>query len=157
YEVHFPFPVEVSSVTLQNALSTYAFLGTGTLTFSNGFSTSVSLSATGAGAVTFPEQAGITWIRLTSSATGTSDAGLAEFIAGGSYVQPDFLVREGDGRMGNNSASLVLAAAPGALASPPPLVNAGPDQTAFDGDTVSLNPATFTDPVLLETHTATID
>jgi RHS repeat-associated protein len=157
YQVHFPFPVEVSSVTIQNAVSTYAFLGTGTLTFSNGFSTSINLSATGAGAVTFPEQAGITWIRLTSSAAGTSGAGLAEFIAGGSYVQPAFLVPEGDGRLGNNSASLVLPAAPGALASPPPLVNAGPDQTVFDGDAVSLNPATFTDPVLLETHTATID
>src|SRR5262249_46963237 len=36
-------------------------------------------------------------------------------------------------------------------------VQAGPDQTVFDGDKVSLNPATFTDPVLLEAHTATID
>jgi RHS repeat-associated protein len=157
YEVHFPFPVEVSSVTLQNALSTWAFLGTGTLTFSNGFSTSINLDATGAGSVTFPEQAGITWIRLTSSATGTFGAGLAEFIAGGSYVQPPFLVPEGDGRLGNNSAALVLAADPCDVADPPPVVKAGPDQTVFDGDAVAPNPATFTDPVLLETHTATID
>lgn len=157
YEVHLPFPVEVSSVTIQNASTTDAFLGTGTPTFSNGFSTTINLSATGAGSVSFPEQTRITWIKLTSTAAGTNGPGLAEFVIGGSYVEPPFLVREGDGRLGNNSASLVLNEEPCAAASPPPVVAAGPDQTVFDGDTVSLNPASFTDPVLLETHTATID
>lgn len=157
YEVHLPFPVEVTSVTIQNASASDAFLGTGTLTFSNGFTTTINLGATGAGSVSFPEQTGITWIKLTSTAAGSNGPGLAEFIIGGSYVQPPFLTREGDGRLGNNSASVVLNDQPCALVSPPPVVEAGPDQTVFDGDTVSLNPATFTDSVLLETHTATID
>ncbi|HEX9593122.1 MAG TPA: PKD domain-containing protein, partial [bacterium] len=38
-----------------------------------------------------------------------------------------------------------------------PSVDAGPDQTAAVGDTVTLPPATFTDPGLLDTHTATLD
>jgi RHS repeat-associated protein len=158
YTVHFPFPVNASSVTIQNTnASGSGFLGTGTLTFSNGFTTTFDLGTTGAGTATFPEQQGITWVKLTSSATASNGASLSEFIVGGTYLQPSFLVVEGDGRMGNNRASLVLNAAPGALADPSPVVNAGPDQTGFVGDAVMLSPATFTDPVLLETHTATID
>src|SRR5690606_24671490 len=38
-----------------------------------------------------------------------------------------------------------------------PTVDAGPDQTAASGTTVSLPPATFTDPGTLDTHTATVD
>ena len=38
-----------------------------------------------------------------------------------------------------------------------PTVDAGADQTANEGDTVSLDPATFTDPGTADTHTATID
>jgi len=38
-----------------------------------------------------------------------------------------------------------------------PSVDAGPDQDIDEGDTVTLLPATFTDPGLLDTHTATID
>src|SRR5262249_12997429 len=60
-------------------------------------------------------------------------------------------------RLATPTPPRVPAAAPCAAAAPPPLVHAGPDQTVFDGDSVALNPATFTDPVLLETHTATID
>lgn len=157
YEVHFPFPVEATSVTIQNPTATYAFLGTGTLTFSNGFTTTFALNATGNGTVTFPQQTGVTWVRLMSSAQPTGGAGLAEFIVGGSYVAPTFLSREGEGRYGNNSATLVLAVAPQVGVSPPPIVEAGPDQTVFDGDTVSLNPATFIDPAILETHTAIIN
>src|SRR5262249_39643590 len=41
--------------------------------------------------------------------------------------------------------------------NPPPVVKAGPDQTVFKGDSVLLNPAAFTDPGPIETHTATID
>src|SRR5262249_29405244 len=158
YTVHFPFPVNASSVTIQNAnASGSGFPGTGTLTFSNGFTTTFDLGTTGAGTATFPAQPNITWVKLTSSATGSNGASLSEFIIGGTYLQPSFLVVEGDGRMGNNCASLVLNAAPGALADPPPVVNAGPDQTGFVGDGVKLSPATFTDPILLGTHTATID
>jgi hypothetical protein len=158
YTVHFPFPVNASSITIQNGNANDAgFLGTGTLTFSNGFTTTFDLGTTGEGTATFPEQRGVTWVELTSSATGTNGPRLTEFIVGGTYVQPPFLVNEGDGRLGNNVASLVLNAPPSALASPPPVVNAGPDQTVFQDDTVKLSPATFTDPVLLETHTATID
>jgi PKD repeat protein len=36
-------------------------------------------------------------------------------------------------------------------------VDAGPDQDINEGDTVILAPATFTDPGVLDTHTATID
>lgn len=36
-------------------------------------------------------------------------------------------------------------------------VNAGSDQSVNEGDLVSLDPATFTDPGILDTHTATID
>lgn len=39
----------------------------------------------------------------------------------------------------------------------PPTVNAGPDQVAGVGQVVNLAPATFTDPGLADTHTATID
>jgi uncharacterized protein YycO len=43
------------------------------------------------------------------------------------------------------------------LVNTPPLVDAGPDQTAYEGDTFILALATFTDPDLGDTHTATID
>jgi len=39
----------------------------------------------------------------------------------------------------------------------PPVVEAGPDQTINEGETVILGPATFTNSGLLDTHTATID
>jgi PKD repeat protein len=38
-----------------------------------------------------------------------------------------------------------------------PKVNAGLNQNAFEGDTVSLEPATFTDPGTADTHTAVIN
>lgn len=42
-------------------------------------------------------------------------------------------------------------------ANTPPTVTAGSDQTVDEGDLVNLDPATFTDPDLADTHTATID
>lgn len=39
----------------------------------------------------------------------------------------------------------------------PPVVEAGADQTVDEGDTVSLDPASFTDAGVADTHTATID
>ncbi|MCI0577453.1 MAG: PKD domain-containing protein [Chloroflexi bacterium] len=38
-----------------------------------------------------------------------------------------------------------------------PTVDAGPNQNALEGDTISLEPATFTDPGAADTHTATIN
>ena len=37
YEVHFPFPVNVESVTIENANASNTGFQTGALTFSNGF------------------------------------------------------------------------------------------------------------------------
>src|SRR5262249_50761255 len=83
YEVHFPFPVNASSVTIQNAnASGSGFLGTGTLTFSNGFTTPIDLGTAGAGTATFPEQQNVAWVRLTSPTVGTNGASLSEFIVG---------------------------------------------------------------------------
>jgi hypothetical protein len=158
YEVHFPFPVEVNSVTIQNQSTFYTFLGTGTLTFSNGFSVPITLDANGAGSVTFPEQAGITWIRLTDPTVGPGGAGVAEFVAGGSYVQPTFLQKEGVGRFGNNVAAAGFTGLPcDPAADFTPVVFAGPDRQLDQGDTLALPPAYFTDPGRLSTHTATID
>lgn len=39
----------------------------------------------------------------------------------------------------------------------PPTVDAGPDQTVGDGSPVNLAPETFSDPGILDTHTAVID
>jgi hypothetical protein len=158
YEVHFPFPVEVSSVTIQNVANGYAFVGTGTLTFSNGFSTSINLDTNGVGSVMFPEQAGITWIRLTSTATGSFGAGLSEFVAGGSYVPPTFLQKEGTDFFGNNVAAAGVTGLPcDPAADFTPRVVAGPDQQLDQGDTLTLPPAYFTDAGRLSTHAATID
>ena len=44
-----------------------------------------------------------------------------------------------------------------ALCNVAPVVDAGVDQTVNEGDSVSLGPATFTDPDTDDTHTATID
>jgi von Willebrand factor type A domain-containing protein/PKD domain-containing protein len=46
---------------------------------------------------------------------------------------------------------------PGGPTNHQPVVNAGPDQGAKVGQTISLAPATFTDTDLAETHTATVD
>ncbi|MCI0575506.1 MAG: tandem-95 repeat protein [Chloroflexi bacterium] len=43
------------------------------------------------------------------------------------------------------------------VANEPPVVEAGPDVAATAGETVQLAPATFTDPGVNDTHTATID
>ncbi|MBI4197851.1 MAG: PKD domain-containing protein, partial [Chloroflexi bacterium] len=53
-------------------------------------------------------------------------------------------------------AQTTLAMVQAAEPTPTPIVNAGPDQTVDEGATVSLPPATFFDPDLGETHTATI-
>ena len=102
FEVHFLFPVNPSSVTLVNNVLNSGFL-TGTLTFSNGFSTSASFDTNGEGTVSFPEQTDISWIRLTADSTNPDGASVSEFMVNGTYVQPEFIVRESDTT--NNTAS----------------------------------------------------
>ncbi|GEM_PF-1525877 len=158
YKVRFPFPVSVSSVTIQNQnANNSGFYGIGTLTFSNGFSITLDLGTTGTGTVSFAEQQNVSWIRLTSSVQAPNRASLSEFIVGGSYAQPPFIIHEGTGRYGNNITSLFLASDPCDGDALPPTVNAGPDRTIFAGDTLSLNPATFTDPGVRSNHTAVIN
>lgn len=105
YEVHFPFPVNIESITIENRFaSTTGFLE-GTLSFSNGFSTPMNLDSNGEGTVSFDEQTNISWIRLTASSTKSGGASLSEFIVGGSYIKPVFLINEGQGRLDNNKAA----------------------------------------------------
>ena len=54
----------------------------------------------------------------------------------------------------NGTTGSVMASIP--VANVPPTVQAGPDQAAYEADTISLAPATFTDPGLPDTHTASI-
>lgn len=158
-EVHFPFPVDVTGVTIQNQGSgTTGLLGIGTLTFSDGSTITIDLGTTGAGTVTFPQKAGITWIMLTASAVASGGPGLSEFIVAGSYIPPTFLNNEGAGKRGNN----VAAAGPIGLPCDPaadftPTVYGGSDRTINEDGTIALTPALFTDPGLLSPHTATID
>lgn len=158
YEVHFPFPVNASSVTVENnSLPTTGFRE-GELTFSNGFSTTAKFDEQGEGTIVFPEQTDITWIRLTASVVNQDGARLTEFIVGGSYTEPLFVLHEGQGRDGNNQAMSAVSLPPcDPAGNVAPIVEAGADLRAFAGDTVSLGSAAFLDAGLLGTHTATID
>ena len=84
----------------------------GELTFSNGFSTPMTLDANGDGSVFFPEQTDVTWVRLTATSTMDAGASLVEFMVTGSYVTPGFLLNEGEGRRGNNKTASEIAAPP---------------------------------------------
>ncbi len=91
---------------------------------------------------------------------GTVEAGTVNQGAGtvsGSHVYGDngsytvtVIVNDDDGGQGSDSFSVTVA-------NVAPQVNAGNDQTADEGDTVSLDPATFIDSGADDTHTATID
>jgi PKD repeat protein len=91
---------------------------------------------------------------------GTVESGTvnqANNTVSGSHVYEDngsytvtVIVNDDDGGQGSDSFSVTVA-------NVAPLVNAGSDQTAEVGDTVSLDPATFTDTGGDDTHTATID
>ncbi len=59
-------------------------------------------------------------------------------------------VTDDDGSVGANTAIVTVM-------NVAPTVEAGPDQTVNEGDTVNLDPATFTDPGVLDTHTAVVD
>ncbi len=137
YEVRFPFPVNATSVRIENNLSpslNEAFQGVATLTFSNGFSVDFALDGNGEGSVAFAEQQDVMWTRLTSTATKTQGAGLSEFIVGGSYREPQFRINEGAGRLGNNKAASPLTASPcDATANQPPVITSAPPITASPG------------------------
>ena len=59
-------------------------------------------------------------------------------------------VTDDDGDSGSDNFTVLVTNAA-------PVVNAGSNQNAVEGDTVSLAPATFTDPGSADTHTATIN
>ena len=112
FEVRFPFPVNASSVTIANdGVTTTGFLA-GTLAFSNGDSVPITLDDNGEGSVSFPEEQGITWVRLTASSTKSAGASISEFVVGGFYAEPPFVINEGEGRLVNNKASSALDLSP---------------------------------------------
>jgi hypothetical protein len=128
YEVQFQFPVNATSVTIENNTGGLAtgFL-TGTLDFSNGYSTPVALDAGGAGTITFPEQQDLSWIRLNGATTRADGPSLSEFIVPGSYTEPQFRLNEGTGRMGNNKAASDFIGSPcDAGANQPPAITSDP-------------------------------
>lgn len=132
YEVRFQFPVNAASVTIQNDSSFDTGFLTGALSFSNGFSTPVTLNSNGEGTITFPEQQNVSWIRLTGATTRTNGPSVSEFIVAGSYVEPQFRINEGEGRAGNNKASSGFASCDQA-ANQPPVITSAPPITAQPG------------------------
>ena len=81
-EVTFPYPVNVSSVTLYPGPGSLSYswqFSSGTLSFSNGFELPVSLQD-GGGSFSFPRQEGITSIRFS---TENQSGCLTEFVVGG--------------------------------------------------------------------------
>lgn len=133
FEVRFPFPVNATSVTMQNSGGNTGFL-TGTLTFSNGFSMPATLDANGEGTTTFPEQQNVSWVRLTASSTKPDGASVTEFIVAGSYIEPQFRVNEGTGRSGNNKATSGPGIPPcGTATNQPPQIISAPPITAGIG------------------------
>jgi hypothetical protein len=127
YEVHFQFPVNATSAEIQNVGAINTGFLTGTLDFSNGFSTSFALNSNGEGVITFPEQQNISWIRLTGATTRTRGPSVSEFIVAGSYIEPQFRINEGTGRLSNNKAASSLTLSPcDVAANQPPVITSAP-------------------------------
>ena len=95
-------------------------------------------------------------VRIPIRPRKSGGASVAEFIVGGSYVEPEFLLREGEGRYGNNSVEWGINGPP-CEADFAPSVWAGADLATYPGEAVSLASATFNDAGVLGSHTATID
>ncbi|MCM3869899.1 MAG: putative Ig domain-containing protein [Pyrinomonadaceae bacterium] len=132
YEVRFQFPVNPTSVTLENDGANNAGFLTGTLDFSNGFSTPFSFDANGEGTVSFPAQQNVTWVRLTGATTRQRGPSVSEFIIPGSYTEPLFRINEGTGRSGNNKASSGVATCDPSVNQAPTITSA-PVITASTG------------------------
>jgi cytoskeletal protein CcmA (bactofilin family) len=81
--------------------------------------------------------------------TNGSISGTHVYADNGSYVV-EVCVTDDDGATSCDSFTAGVQNAP-------PTVEAGPDQTVFEGDTAVLAPASFHDPGTLDTHTAAID
>ena len=91
---------------------------------------------------------------------GTIEAGTLDQALGtvdGSHVYPDdgvftvtVTLTDGDGGIGSDTLTVTVD-------NVAPTVDAGLDQTVDEGASVSLDPATFSDPGVSDTHTATID
>ena len=94
YEVHFPFPVNATTITVTNGYVNAGFLS-GVASFSNGFTTTFTFDEQGEGVITFPEQQGITWLRLTADSEKSNGIGLYELMVAGSYRLPQQVVNEG--------------------------------------------------------------
>jgi hypothetical protein len=77
----------------------------------------------------------------------------------GSFNIVDFDVTDltGDLWIGVHSGTTGSVSTSVLVENVPPTVEAGPDQVAYEGDTISLAPATFAEPSIVDTHTATID
>jgi Calx-beta domain-containing protein/putative Ig domain-containing protein/squalene-hopene cyclase-like protein/putative metal-binding protein/VCBS repeat protein/thrombospondin type 3 repeat protein/uncharacterized protein DUF4214/prenyltransferase/squalene oxidase-like repeat protein len=134
YEVHFPYPVNATSVTIQNNTTLNSGFLTGTLSFSNGFRTQFALNANGEGTVLFPEQQNVTWTRLTGTTIRSDGPSLSEFIVAGSYTEPQFRLNEGVGRRGNNKAASSFTGSPcDTGVNQPPVINSTPVIAAAAG------------------------
>jgi hypothetical protein len=134
YEVRLPFPVNATSVTIQNAGAFNTGFLTGTLSFSNGFSTPCTFNSSGEGTISFPEQQNISWVRMTAATTQPSGPSLSEFIIAGTYREPQFRINEGTGRLSNNkAASTSVIALCDPTTNRPPVITSAPVITAGIG------------------------
>ena len=134
YEVDFQFPVNVGSVTVQNNTTLASGFLTGTVSLSNGFSTPFTLNANGEGTMSFPEQQNVFWVRLTGATTRTDGPSLSEIAIAGSYTDPQFSIKEGEGRLGNNKASSAPGFSPcDSTSNRPPVITSAPRITAQPG------------------------
>ncbi|MGH9902004.1 MAG: putative Ig domain-containing protein, partial [Pyrinomonadaceae bacterium] len=131
YEVRFPFPVNATSVTVENDFVSGTGFLTGTLSFSNGFSTPFAFDASGEGTITFPEQQNVNWIRLTADTSRPNGPSVSEFIVAGSYTEPQFRLNEGTGRLLNNKAASASNLSPcDPTVNQPPAITSAPPITA---------------------------
>ena len=130
YEVHFPYPVMVDSVTVENTNPNYSFQGTGNVVLSNGSQVPVTFDENGAVTVNFPLQYDVEWVRITAENHGANGPGLAELRVSGMHTPPIHALPEGIGLRENNIviSSLVDACDPSLNRAPriesAPVINA---------------------------------
>ena len=101
YEVRFPFPVNATSVTVQNASANNTGFLARHAHLLQRLQHAGHTQRERRRHDLFPEQQNVTWIRLTASSISTirpGGASVSEFIVAGSYVEPQFRINEGTGR-----------------------------------------------------------